>query len=204
MKRNWMIASALGLALATPVAAADDKAPVSDAAMTKITTVCQICHGLQGDSIIAIYPRLNGQTERYLTNQLTNFREQKRGDPEAMAIMWGMASQLDDSLIADIAKYYASQKPTEAQTGGALADYGKEIFMNGAPAQNIPPCMACHGEHGEGSAEVPRIAGQHGEYLREQLTAFRNRLRNNEVMHANTKEMTDDQIEAIVSYLAND
>ena len=201
MKRNWIFASALGIALASPAAIAG---PVSDEAMNEVTHVCQNCHGPQGNSESATFPRLNGQTAPYLVNQLTSFREKKRGDPHAMAYMWGMASQLSDSLIADIAKYYADQQATEPQTGGALAAKGKDIFMNGAPAQNVPPCAACHGDHGEGSADVPRIAGQHGDYLKQQLEAFRSLLRNNQVMHANTKDMTDSQIEAIVSYLAND
>ena len=47
-------------------------------------------------------------------------------------------------------------------------------------------------------------AGQHGDYLKVQLENFRSLLRTNQVMHANTKDMTDSEIEAVVSYLAND
>jgi cytochrome c553 len=51
---------------------------------------------------------------------------------------------------------------------------------------------------------VPRIAGQHATYLKKQLEAFRSTLRESDVMHANTTNMTDREIEAVVSYLAND
>jgi cytochrome c553 len=118
--------------------------------------------------------------------------------------MWGMASQLDDVLVADIAKYYSSQKPTMPQSGGALAAEGKKIFSEGVPSHGVPPCQACHGDHGEGAGNTPRIAGQHADYLIHQLEDFRSLLRENQVMHANTKDMTDSEIEAIVSYLAND
>ena len=91
-----------------------------------------------------------------------------------------------------------------AQSGGALAAEGQKIFESGAPADGVPPCQACHGAHGEGIAAVPRIAGQHADYLKKQLEAFRSTLRENAVMHANTTNMTDREIEAVVSYLAND
>ena len=68
----------------------------------------------------------------------------------------------------------------------------------------MPPCQACHGAHGEGNGVVPRIAGQHADYLKKQLEAFRSTLRESDVMHANTTNMTDREIEAVVSYLAND
>jgi len=94
--------------------------------------------------------------------------------------------------------------PTLPQTGGALAAEGKKIYEGGAPSDGVPPCQACHGAHGEGSGIVPRIAGQHADYLKKQLEAFRSTLRESDVMHANTANMTDSEIEAVVSYLAND
>ena len=121
-----------------------------------------------------------------------------------MAYMWGMASQLNDVTIGSIAKYLASQTPTPPQTGGALAAEGRKIYENGDDAHNVPACAACHGAHGEGNGAIPRLAGQHGNYLRVQLEDFRSLLRNNEIMHANTADMTDSDIEAVVSYLAND
>jgi cytochrome c553 len=199
MKTTLAIAAALSLA--SSIVFAQD---VSQATRYKVTTVCQNCHGVNGNSTSATFPRLNAQQAQYIEAQLKNFRTHSRSDPHAMAYMWGMASQLDDALVADIAKYYASQTPTAPQTGGALAAQGKAIFTNGVPAHNIPPCSACHGDHGEGAAEVPRIAGQHADYLKHQLEDFRSRLRDNQVMHANTKDMTDGEIDAVVSYLAGD
>ena len=204
MKHSWMIVSVLVLGLLPSLAQAADQAAVSEAALNKVTTVCQNCHGARGDSVSGTFPRLNGQQAAYIEAQLKNFRSHGRGDPHAVAYMWGMASQLDDPMIADLAKYYAGQKPTAPQTGGALAAKGKDIFENGVPANGIPPCAACHGANGQGDKDTPRIAGQHAAYLTSQLEAFRALLRENQVMHANTKDMTDSQIEAIVSYLGND
>jgi cytochrome c553 len=190
--------------LAGTLAIADAQTASGGSAESMATTTCQNCHGPRGDSTSATFPRLNGQQADYIAAQLKNFRSHSRTDPHARAYMWGMASQLDDAMIVGLGKYYAAQTPTQPQSGGALAAEGKKIFMDGVEAQNVPACQACHGAHAEGMGEMPRLAGQHGDYLKKQLEQFRSTLRESEVMHANTKDMTDSQIEALVSYLAND
>lgn len=206
MKSITVIVSTLSLCLVAPLALADDTGDqaAAEAARVKIETACQTCHGPIGNSVVATFPRLNGQQADYIIAELKQFHDHSRDDPHARAYMWGMASQLDNSIIAAIAKYFASQKPTEPQKGGELAAQGEKIFMNGVETRDIPPCATCHGAHGDGNSVIPQIAGQHADYLKSQLEAFRTLLRPSDVMHANTKEMTDSEIEAIVSYLAND
>ena len=204
LKKLLSISTGLGLCLISVVAHAADVDAAMAAAKTKVTTVCQNCHGRDGNSTSATFPRLNGQQADYLAAQLKKFRSHSRDDPHAMAYMWGMSAQLDDASITGIAKYLASRKPTEPQTGGTLAAEGKDIFMNGVDAHNIPPCAACHGDHAEGDGEIPRLAGQHADYLKNQLEDFRSLVRKNDIMHGNTKEMTDHEIESVVSYLANE
>jgi cytochrome c553 len=175
------------------------------AARSKVMSVCQNCHGPQGDSVSPIFPRLNGQQADYIVAQLKSLRSHKRKDTRAQGYMWGIARDLDDTMIVALGEYFAGQTPTQPQTGGALAAEGENIFMNGVAAEGIPPCQACHGEYGEGRGGLyPRIAGQHADYLRMALGAFRSTLRGNKIMHANTRNMTDREIEALASYLAND
>jgi len=205
MKIIFAVSVTIFASMATTLAIAEESSSApAEAVISKATSVCQNCHGPQGDSVSATFPRLNGQQADYIAAQLKSFRSQSRSDPHARAYMWGMASQLDDGMIDGLAKYFAAQKPTQPQNGGALAADGKNIYLNGADAQNIPACQACHGEQAEGNSVIPRLAGQHAYYLKSQLEAFRSTLRENDVMHANTKDMTNSQIEALVSYLAND
>lgn len=202
MKKILSISAALGLCLAATAAYA---APADQAAAAdKVAKVCQNCHGPNGDSTSATFPRLNGQQAGYIASELKKFRDHSRDDPHAMAYMWGMASQLDDNGITGIADYLAAQKPTQPQTGGTLAAEGRTIYMNGVEAHNVPPCAACHGDHGEGMGEFPRLAGQHADYLKKQLEDFRALVRTNDIMHTNTKDMTDREIESVVSWLANE
>ena len=203
MKNKLAAILVAGACFAATFAFAQDDA-AKKAAEAKATTTCQDCHGPKGDSLSATFPRLNGQQADYIGAQLKNFRDHSRSDPHAQAYMWGMASQLDDAIIVELGKYYAQQTPTPPQSGGELAAEGKKIYLNGAPAQSVPACVTCHGAHAEGSSIIPRLAGQHADYLKKQLEAFRSTLRDSDIMHANTKDMTDSQIEALVSFLAND
>lgn len=203
MRKTALLLLLAGLG-ANQGSAAQAQADDSAAGQKVVTSVCQNCHGAGGNSTSATFPRLNGQQPEYIVAQLKAFRDHTRADPHAMAYMWGMAARLDDATIASIASYLAGQPKTQAQTGGALSAEGRRIYASGDAAHNVPACAACHGSNGEGNGPIPRLAGQHADYLRKQLEDFRSLLRNNDVMHANTQDMTDSEIEAVVSYLAND
>ena len=63
---------------------------------------CIACHGLQGESLAPIYPKLNGQWEKYLRLQLYAYRDGKRDN----AIMNGLAATLSDDEIRALAEHY--------------------------------------------------------------------------------------------------
>ena len=72
LTRRW---ATVCLLLATPLAfsagvAAAEMAVGNAAAGEKLTTACQACHGVDGNSIIPANPSLAGQNERYLFRQL--------------------------------------------------------------------------------------------------------------------------------------
>ncbi len=189
---------------ATLVSAEPSGQPGSALGAAKAAAVCQKCHGLTGDSVSPTFPRLNGQQADYLSAQLKAFRGHQRDDTRARTYMWIVARDLDDKTIAELGKHYASQKPTPAQAGGALAADGEKIYLNGDLARGIMPCQQCHGKIGDGNAVFPRVAGQHAAYLRMVMGAFRSGLRKSDVMGPLTKNLTDREIEALSSYLAND
>jgi cytochrome c553 len=136
--------------------------------------------------------------------QLKAFRDKTRADPPAMAFMWGMASQLDDEMIKDLASYYASRAPRAVPTSQvALASLGKEIYERDVGTHGAPSCLACHGAAAQGSGTAPRLAGQHPEYLAKQLAFFKTKLRGNHaVMAAVCADLTVEQIQAVAVYAA--
>lgn len=171
------------------------------------TQICAACHGPKGHSPSSAFPNLAGQQKEYLISQLKAFRDHSRADPMAQAYMWGMAAQLSDEAIADLAAYFAAQKPVRGkQPDAKLAQQGRDIFEHGIPNEHVPPCMSCHGPHGEGNAIIPRIADQHPEYLLKQLALFKTQVRagaNAPQMHAVTGEMTFDQMMAVAAFVSH-
>ena len=165
--------------------------------------VCSSCHGLTGKSISPTFPRLAGQQAAYIEAQLKAFRDHTRADPHAHTYMWGMAASLSDPMIHGLALYFSSQTPVPGAPGDAAEmAAGKKIFVDGVADREVPACQGCHGEHAEGQDTIPRLAGQHREYLIEQLQNFASNARANEVMHMNSVHLTPDEIRDITAYLA--
>ena len=81
-----------GLLGASLVAADEASSEATAAARHVAVTICATCHGPQGHAISPKFPQLAGQRATYLVAQMKNFRSQSRGDPDALAYMWGMAA----------------------------------------------------------------------------------------------------------------
>ncbi len=67
---------------------------------------CASCHGTRGEGLPDMFPRLAGQHERYIAEQLRHFRAGSRtSDPEAM--MRNLAAHLSDHEIDVLSTYVA-------------------------------------------------------------------------------------------------
>jgi cytochrome c553 len=177
--------------------------PASDSPLGRAVQTCGTCHGAKGRSVSPTFPNLAAQTAPYIEAQLKAFKDQTRADPDAQAYMWGMAAQLSEAQISELAEYFSKQPaPVPGNTGAPTAiARGKQVFEEGVPARQIPPCASCHGAHGEGMATFPRLAGQHAPYLLKQILVIQNALRNAPVMHGVVKDLSRDQILAVTAYL---
>jgi cytochrome c553 len=71
----------------------------------KAKQICAACHGLDGNSQVADYPKLAGQYPDYLAKALRDYKSGARKNP----IMAGMAAPLTPKDIDDVAAYYAQQ-----------------------------------------------------------------------------------------------
>jgi cytochrome c553 len=201
----WMsgIARAADTAADTPAEApAAVMTDAQKAALRKTIETCGTCHGVNGRSIAPTFPNLAAQTAPYIELQLHAFKDQSRADPDAQAYMWGMASQLSDATITGVAGYFAAQPaPVGISGNAALVAQGKKLYEEGVPARQIPPCASCHGPKAQGMATFPRLAGQHAPYLLKQLLVIQSVLRTAPVMHGVVKDLSRDQMQAVVAYL---
>ena len=191
------------LTLTTPYAQAAPDAATQQAAIKLAENLCASCHGAQGRGDNPRIPRLAGQQRAYIDVQLKAFRSQSRNDPAAHEYMWGIASTLNDDIVAALAEYFSAQAPAapSTPTDAKLAAAGKQLFEQGSPDRGAPPCTGCHGMSAEGMAVFPRLAGQHSEYLYIQLKLIQNKLRESPVMHGLIKQLSSDEVSAVVTYL---
>src|SRR6202034_3380625 len=116
-------------------AAADATADPQKAALRKTVESCGTCHGANGRSVSPTFPNLAAQQAPYIELQLKAFKDQTRADPDAQAYMWGMASQLSDSMISALAGYFAAQPAAAPSRAGnsTLIAQGKHLFEEGVP-----------------------------------------------------------------------
>ena len=79
---------------------------------------------------------------------------------------------------------------------------GEAIYTNGDAARGIPACVSCHGAAGNSTiAQNPKLAAQHEAYLVKQLNEFKGPLRNNAIMTAIAKALTDAEVKNMAAYL---
>jgi len=191
---------ALANVKAKPLVAAVPVSAAAHAGEAK-AAMCASCHGADGNSPIAIYPKLAGQSETYLTKQLLDFKSGSRED----SVMAGMVAALSEQDIQELAAYFASKKPTLG--AGSTSEEGKKLYYSGDAKRGITACIACHGIKGKGipKAGFPAVANQNADYLISQLTKFKSGARANDrnSMMANiTKKMKAHDIKALAQFMA--
>ena len=80
------------------------------------------------------------------------------------------------------------------------------VLAAGAQAQapsQAANCVTCHGQQGESINPLwPNLAGQHADYLAEQITAFRDGSRENPAMMPFVKDLDDKDIRELADYYA--
>jgi cytochrome c553 len=141
-----------------------DSAVLGDAAAGETkAAVCGACHGMDGNSADAMYPKLAGQNESYIARQLAQFKSGKRVNP----IMLPFASTLSEQDMHDLGAFYASKKATPGQTDEAYVKRAQQLYRAGDSALGVPACMACHGPSGRGMAgsAYPQLSGQWADYV---------------------------------------
>lgn len=165
---------------------------------------CGYCHEYDGNSKMAIYPRLAGQTTQYLQKQLRDFRSGKR-----KGTMTATAELLSDEDIRIVAEYFSGQ-PVNNNQDVALkpkqAKSAKKLVEQGDRERNIPACISCHQPQAMGKAIFPRLAGQHADYLLGQLKEFKTGQRANDAsgqMPAISQQLSEQEMQILAQYLAS-
>ena len=194
---RMVLAALLVFPAAVPLAQAADDARASEIFQAQ----CAICHGPDGESSTDVFPRLAAQHAGYVARQLEDFQTGRRKS----AVMSSLVRQLSPAEMQAIGRWLES-RPVRAHEvlDPALAARGRGVYRDGIPAKGVPACWKCHGEAGEGTDTLPRVGGQHAQYLENQLRAFGKRERTNDsmVMQTIAVRIGEDELRAVSSYIS--
>ena len=192
---RWATAVAVSLAVLAPrpvpALAADLEAGRRKA------VACSACHGLDGNSTNPTVPSIAGQVGIYLHWQLLLYRDKRRVDPQMAPI----AAALSESDMADLAAFFAAQRPAPPAAGPpdpARAETGQRLAAT-------YHCDDCHGRDFAGREYAPRLRGLSREYLVAQMRGFKARTRGDldGAMTQAAQPVADADIEPLADYIGS-
>jgi cytochrome c553 len=190
-QHRWFIAGLAGLGWAlclTEVTHAQSAIPAK-------AEVCVACHGPGGKSTQPQFPVLAGQTARYMYLQLRDYQEGRRNHE----LMTPIVAGLSRAELQELADYFSKQTPPTQvfQPDATKARLGKE-------KADETLCTMCHLGGFKGQNEIPRVAGQHYDYIVKQLSDFKDRKRTNDAgnMTSVSRTLSASDIENLAHYLA--
>lgn len=173
------------------------------------SAACTACHGQEGRATSdGYFPRIAGKPAEYLYNQLINFREGRRQYP----LMAYMVAHLSDEYLQEMAQYFSSLHPPyspaqPAKVSAAVLERGRTLVMVGDASQNLPACIACHGQKLTGALPaIPSLVGLPRDYLNAQFGAWKNGARkaaSPDCMAQISKQLTSDEVGAVSAWLAS-
>jgi len=213
-QRLWLIGAAsvqsalLALALSIPNARGAERSSRARGDISAKLDYCKDCHGRSAQGFHGYFPipRLAGQQSEYLKNQLQAFIEHRRTNNIMFNVAHSLSPAMMDALAAD---FHELNPPPLGGGPRRLVSTGEKIFQNGVPEANVAACAACHGPEGQGSGEIPRLAGQLSDYTFNKLANWsRERGQNptepdiSAVMSPVAHSLTRPQVEAIAAYLS--
>lgn len=162
---------------------------------------CFVCHGTEGESSSPVFPRLAGQHASYVARQLADYQSGRRKN-DTMQSMVGDLNAEDFRLLG----MYFESKPTRAHpvADPELAQVGRFVYNRGNPYSGVAACADCHGAAGHGTEKLPRLGGQHAQYVESQLRKFsqRERTNDNAVMHTIASKLTELELKAVAAYVS--
>ena len=156
------------------------------------TATCAFCHGETGISKTPGMPSLVGMDPKYLVAVMKTYQTGQRKHD----VMKAALATATESDLADMALFYALQKPARAQTPAV----GNQAAGKTAAAD----CAGCHGNTGTSTnPATPNLAGQDAQYLAETLRAYKDGSRADETMKSLVAALDEPAIRNLAAFYAN-
>ena len=125
-----------------------------------------------------------------------------RNEERAWDFMKGVARQLDEPTMQALGEYFSKQPPASGRvTGGGDIARGKALYLDGDSNKGLIACQSCHGPDAKGQGPIPRLAGQHADYVALQLKFIQSGLRNVEQMQALIANLNEADFADVAAYV---
>jgi cytochrome c553 len=192
---------------AAPAAGSGSQAPVATTSLAPAATtpyarrfaaLCAACHGANGRIETPLTPVLAGQPSLYVITQLFLFREGRRSN-EAMT---AVAKTLTDDDLRGFSDFIGTLPPVPPPPLATPPDPIRMAVGRALAEQH--KCLFCHGAGLGGGEQVPRIEGQHEDYLQVSLRGFHSGSRPGytQAMTAAVSQIPPEDLDTLAYYVA--
>ncbi len=167
---------------------AQTPAPGDQAAGKAAASACSGCHGEGGVSGNPSTPSLAGQDAEYRAGATLEYKRGARKDET----MKGVASDLAEASIKNLAAYFAAQTPRAPNVRKPLS-----------VAEWVERCDRCHGANGNSiDPLIPMLASQRADWLETVLHAYRTGARKSSAMSAMSSSLSDADVKELAAHYA--
>lgn len=163
----------------------------------QVAGMCAGCHSFDGNALNPEIPSLAGQPAEYLIKAIKDYRDGRRTDP----LMRDVTRKMQDDTIANLAAYYAKQKP---ESPFQRTSQQPKKFDPVAEGRRIASsCDGCHGKNGNSEKPgIPSLTGLNVKYILSATRDYRDGRRKNDVMKKMVGHLSDSDIEKVGFYYA--
>ncbi|HEY0479371.1 MAG TPA: c-type cytochrome [Kofleriaceae bacterium] len=178
--------------------AATSYAPAATSYAQRFAALCAACHGANGRIETPLTPVLAGQPSLYVITQLFLFREGRRSN-EAMT---AVAKTLTDDDLRGFSELIGNLPPVPPPPPATPPDPIR--MASGRALAEQHKCVFCHGAGLGGGQQVPRIEGQHEDYLKVSLRGFHagSRPGYTQAMTAAVSQIPPEDLDTLAYYVA--
>jgi len=206
MNKLLLTLSSLLVASATAFSAHAQEAKGDAKAGEKKIAMCIGCHGIAGyqASFPEVYrvPMISGQNAKYIVSALNAYKKGDRKHPS----MRGVADNLSDQDIADVAAYYEDH----GKGGAASSAKAPAASAKVADLLNKGGCIGCHGDNFNKPVDpsYPKIGGQPANYLFVALKSYKNTGhatwgRNNAIMGGMVQQFSNAELKELAQHISS-
>jgi cytochrome c553 len=176
--------------------------PASPQEESTVVSICVVCHGVDGSAPdFADVPIIAGTPAEHIEEAIYSYQDGARRCIEEPA-MCEVVFQLTEEEVAEAADYFAAQK--RVLSGEPYSD---RLAMRGRNLHR-QHCIKCHArpddERAADAIGIP-LHGQRSAYLRYAMESYFNGNRSTLVpeMEARIRQLTPDDVEALINYYAS-